>query len=255
MNSKYLTFRLIDGFSLAETRQELEKKGLKDIFIIEDDSTGETLIGGFSNKTIRTKKATLIEEKPASVNWEEQWSLFAENFTDGKAHIILGDKTLLLTPGAGFGDLSHPTTSLMIEMLKNYARNESIVDIGTGSGILALAALLLGAKKAIGIDIDIPSLKHAKINAKINHLKATFSKNLPKKIPRQNILLMNMIFPEQLELAPDRLNYLAKFWIVSGIMKSEKRKYLSQAKKWGWKPIAEHQKTDWLGWVFEIERG
>lgn len=248
----YYLFRLIDGESLEETQLELEKKGLKDTFLIEDDSIGEILIGGHSKKQIETTKAILVEQKKAQVDWEEQWSLFAENFNEGKAHIQLNDKTLLLTPGAGFGDLSHPTTYLMLEMMKGKVQGESIIDIGTGSGILALAALLLGAKSALGIDIDPAALKHARENAKLNHLKAQFSKTLPKNLPNGNILLMNMIFPEQQEFQPHRLNPKAKLWIVSGILESQKSDYLLRVAKWGWLLLSEHQQAEWLGFIFEI---
>lgn len=186
------------------------------------------------------------------VNWEEQWALFAQNFKDGKAHIDLGEKTLLLLPGEGFGDLSHPTTFLMLEMMKQYVVGESVIDIGTGSGILALASLMLGAKSSFGIDIDPGAVKHAKKNAKLNHLNAKFSKALPKKLPKKNIFLMNMILMEQLQVEPERLNERAKLWIVSGILNTQKKKYLKQAEAWGWELVSVHRKTEWLGFVFKL---
>ncbi len=250
----YYLFRILEGASVEEVQEELEKKGLKDFFVIEDDSVGETFVGGHAKKLIASKKIVLVEQKKATVNWEEQWSLFAENFSEGKAHIKLGDKTLLLTPGAGFGDLSHPTTYLMLEMMKSYAPNESIIDIGTGSGILALAALLLVAKSAIGIDIDPAALKHAKENAKLNGLKAQFSKALPKSLPSGNIILMNMIFPEQKEFQPERLNSFAKLWIISGILASQRDEYLHQSAKWGWELVEMHQRLDWCGFIFKPVR-
>lgn len=188
------------------------------------------------------------------VNWEEQWALFAENFRDGKAHINLGEQTLLLLPGEGFGDLSHPTTYLMLEMMKEYVEDESVIDIGTGSGILALAALLLGAKSAIGIDIDPGAVKHAKKNAKLNNLNAKFSKSLPKKLPKKNIFLMNMIWMEQLQVEPERLNERAHLWIVSGILNTQKKAYLKQAEQWGWELISVHRKSEWLGFVFSVAK-
>jgi len=190
-----------------------------------------------------------------SVDWNQQWELFAENFFNGKAHIDLSKfgvaKTLLLLPGPGFGDLSHPTTYLMLKMMKGRVRDESIVDIGSGSGILSLAALLLGANKAIGIDIDTSAIKHAKENAKINNLKAQFSKTLPKNLANEQIFLMNMIFPEQKSLNPKKLNDFAKLWIVSGILVEQKKEYLLQANKWGWTPLSEHRKGEWMGWIFD----
>jgi len=252
--SYYYLFRVIED--LEEVQHELEKKGLKDIYVIEDDAVGEVFIGGHSKKKIASKKAILVEEKTKSaVDWEEQWTLFAENFTEGKAHIHLTPtQTLLLTPGAGFGDLSHPTTYLMLEMMRERVAGHSVIDIGTGSGILALSALLLGAESARGIDIDLAALTHARQNANLNGLSATFSKTLPKNLPANNIFLMNMIFPEQCQFAPQRLNPLAKLWIVSGILEKQKEDYLAQTLKWGWKPVSEHHRSEWLGFIFSCPR-
>ncbi len=248
---KFFLYLLLEGASLEEVQQELERKGLQAPFVIEDDATGEIWIGGHGKKAISIPQALLVEEKEASIDWNEQWTLFAENFTEGKAHIRLGNQTLLLTPGPGFGDLSHPTTHLMIEMMKPLVAGESVIDIGTGSGILALSALLLGAHSALGIDIDPAALRHAKENATINSLKARFSKTLPQKLSEGNLFLMNMILPEQREFKPDRLNRFAKLWIVSGILKSQREVYLAQAKQWGWEEVSEHQRSEWIGWVFK----
>ncbi|MBX7066531.1 MAG: 50S ribosomal protein L11 methyltransferase [Parachlamydiales bacterium] len=184
-----------------------------------------------------------------SVDWHEQWALFAQNFYDGKAHIPVGEKTLLLTPGAGFGDLSHPTTQLMIEMMQAYTPGETVVDIGTGSGILALAALLMGAKSAIGIDIDPDAIKHARKNAKLNGLKARFGKTLPKNFNEDTIFLMNMILSEQRAVQPQR--YKGKLWIVSGILIDQKKLFLDQAQKWGWKMVSMSQKSEWCGFILQ----
>lgn len=248
-------FQLLDNSDPQEIVMELKKKGLLDIYTIEDTDTGKTLIGGRSRKKITSLKTLLIEEK-AEVNWENQWALFAQNFKDGKSHIDLSpfgvEKTLLLKPGPGFGDLSHPTTHLMLEMMQGLVANETVVDIGSGSGILTLAAILLGANKGIGIDIDQKAVSHAKENAKLNSLLSStkFSKTLPKSLPSNAIFLMNMILPEQREFNPSRINPYAKKWIVSGIPSSQKKEYLKQAKEWGWEATQEYTRLDWCGWIF-----
>jgi hypothetical protein len=80
-----------------------------------------------------------------------------------------------------------------------------------------------------------------------------FSKKLPKHLP-QSIFLMNMIFPEQKKIAPQKLNHFAKEWIISGILREEKREYLEQATIWGWKPILEKDRGDWLGFIFQVTK-
>ena len=191
------------------------------------------------------------------VDWEQQWALFAENFFEGKAHIDLTrfgkKKTLLLGPGPGFGDLSHPTTALMLKMMKGRVEKEAILDIGTGSGILALAALLLGAKSACGLDIDPEALKHARENAELNHLTVRFAKTLPKNLALSNICLLNMISSEQKVALRriDRYNPLAKLWITSGILSAEKKKYLEWTQSLGWQLKKIHRKGEWLGFIFK----
>lgn len=188
------------------------------------------------------------------IDWDKQWELFAENYYEGKAHINLSkfgaSKTLLLLPGPGFGDLSHPTTYLMLDLMHTHIYRQSIIDIGTGSGILALSSLLLGASSAIGIDIDPEALLHARKNNKLNHLKATFRRSLPKKLPSQNIFLMNMISSEQQSVHPSQYNRYAKIWIVSGVLKEQKNRYLQLTETWNWKPIKEKTRKGWMGWVF-----
>ncbi len=185
-----------------------------------------------------------------AVDWEEQWALFAENFYDGKAHVALKDKTLLLLPGPGFGDLSHPTTALVLEMLRAFVPGEDVLDIGSGSGILSLAALLLGARSALGIDIDPEAIEHAKKNNRLNGLNARFRLKLPRRIP-PSIALMNMIFSEQKAAFCNRANEAAKLWITSGILASQEKEYLEQTARWGWKIAEKRQKGEWLGFVFE----
>ena len=72
--------------------------------------------------------------------WDQQWELFAPQFKEGKAHIDLTDygvcKTLQLYPGPGFGDLSHPTTRLVLQLMKPHLQQRLAIDIGCGSGIL-----------------------------------------------------------------------------------------------------------------------
>jgi len=179
------------------------------------------------------------------INWDEQWAQFAENFYDGKAHISLGNATLLLLPGPGFGDLSHPTTRLMLQLMAGRVKNQTVLDIGCGSGILTLAALLLGAKSAIGIDIDPEALVHAKKNAKLNNLNATFTDKIPSK--HYSIALMNMILPEQKAVTKPQ----ADLWITSGILVQQRKEYHALTETCDWKLLEEKRCGEWLGFVFK----
>ena len=80
-----------------------------------------------------------------------------------------GRVVLNLDPGIAFGTGTHETTRLCLEALEKYVTADTqILDVGCGSGILAVAALLLGAKRAVGVDIDEMAVKTAKENATLN---------------------------------------------------------------------------------------
>lgn len=80
---------------------------------------------------------------------------------------------LLLDPGLAFGTGTHPTTALCLKQLDGMdLRGKTVIDFGCGSGILAIAALLLGAETAVGIDIDPQALDASRANAETNHIPA-----------------------------------------------------------------------------------
>jgi ribosomal protein L11 methyltransferase len=83
-----------------------------------------------------------------------------------------------LDPGAAFGTGSHPTTRLCLQWLEETLHNvhaPSVLDYGCGSGILAIAAMKLGASSAIGVDIDAQAVEAARFNAGQNNVAISFS--------------------------------------------------------------------------------
>lgn len=101
---------------------------------------------------------------------------------------------LQLDPGLAFGTGSHPTTRLCLQWLdKNIKGGESILDYGCGSGILAIAALKLGAGQATGVDIDQQAIRSSNDNAQQNNVVASFF--LPNESPtaQYDIVLANIL--------------------------------------------------------------
>jgi ribosomal protein L11 methyltransferase len=79
---------------------------------------------------------------------------------------------ITLDPGAAFGTGSHPTTRLVLGWLERHVRpGDAILDYGCGSGILGIAALMLGAGRAIGVDVDPLALEAARYNSGRNHVQ------------------------------------------------------------------------------------
>lgn len=188
--------------------------------------------------------------------WEQQWELFAPNFKNGRAHLeIAPDLTLQLLPGGGFGDLSHPTTRLMLKYLKPLVPGATVIDIGCGSGILSLAASLLGAKAVYGVDIEPVAVAHSLKNLSINPLckNVHFAEALSAiSFVEPLVILMNMIPAEQEQAWKSQafLHPRPKRLLTSGILKEFKASYLEWASRQGLTPLACHEEEGWLCFEF-----
>lgn len=119
-----------------------------------------------------TPQYTLLQE----VNWLEAWKQYYRPLNIGRKLIVAPawlemdalDRVLIrIDPGMAFGTGSHPTTQLCLELLEMYLAEE-VIDLGCGSGILSIAALKLGARRALGVDIDPQAIPIARENAAAN---------------------------------------------------------------------------------------
>jgi ribosomal protein L11 methyltransferase len=109
-----------------------------------------------------------------------------------------------LDPGLAFGTGTHPTTALCMQWLDGVdVKGKSVVDFGCGSGILAIAALLLGAESAVATDIDPQALTATADNALKNGVEAKVFCCLPEKMPKikADILLANILSNPLIELS------------------------------------------------------
>jgi ribosomal protein L11 methyltransferase len=112
---------------------------------------------------------------------------------------------ILLDPGLAFGTGTHPTTALCLEWLANTNLNQAqIIDYGCGSGILAIAALKLGAAGAIAVDHDPQALLAARENATRNAVAPYLQTLSPSELTetRADFLIANILADPLLELAP-----------------------------------------------------
>lgn len=194
------------------------------------------------------------------VDWGVQWSDHSPDFKDYTLQVDLSKYTSLakkfpilkLDAGPGFGDLSHPTTRLTLAMMAQHVQNKNVIDIGCGSGILTLASILLGAKWAYGIDIDKDALLHAQKNATLNGLEGSVEFGTPDKnmvFPSEDlVLVMNMIRSQQQEAwaSLPQLHSVKAICFTSGILVTERKQYLEECIKRGWKLIEESQQGDWM---------
>lgn len=114
-------------------------------------------------------------------DWSEVWKKFYKPFRAGQ-HLVVkptwelydakeGDKVIEIDPGMAFGSGTHETTGMCMELLEEVLKGgEKVIDVGTGSGILAIGAALLGAEDVVAIDVDPMAVKVAQENIEHNGL-------------------------------------------------------------------------------------
>ncbi|MCX8657027.1 50S ribosomal protein L11 methyltransferase [Gilliamella sp. B2840] len=120
---------------------------------------------------------------------------------------------VMLDPGLAFGTGTHPTTALCLTWLESLdLKNKLVIDYGCGSGILAIAALKLGAKRVIGIDIDPQAIQASHDNAQRNRVDDKLELYLAKDIPdnlQADVIVANILAGPLKELEP-QINKLVK---------------------------------------------
>ncbi|WP_407276746.1 50S ribosomal protein L11 methyltransferase [Halothiobacillus sp. DCM-1] len=135
---------------------------------------------------------------------------------------------LMLDPGLAFGTGQHDTTALCLEWLDSLdLQGKTVLDVGCGSGILAIAALKLGAAMASGTDIDPQALKASRDNAALNAIPVEqFWLGLPEDLPsaqRFDVLIANILAQPLITLAPALAPHLAPGgqFALSGILRDQ----------------------------------
>ncbi len=230
-------------------------------------------IASLKQKDLKIDLGTLLIQTKENLNdesWLNEWKKHYKPFNIGKNIIIkpiwedvLNKENKIIfniNPGHIFGTGLHQTTRLCIENLEKYVNQNSVVlDIGCGTGILSIISILLGAKKAIAIDIDQNAVKVAYENAKLNNiskekylaLKGDImqDENIKNKINQNkyNIVLANIIAPVICDICSDVYTLLDKegIFISSGIIKDKLEDVYIALKKANFKIEQTFFKDDW----------
>lgn len=245
MKRKIFKLILKKGISL-ESAEKLVPGTL--LFTTTSKKTKELVVEGERETFEHLPFIESIEPYSLDIDWQEQWRLHARGFQDGLLH--LDNPHLKLLPGPGFGDLSHPTTNLMLEMMPSYMAGKRVLDVGSGSGILTLAAAQLGAKEVIGIDIDPLAIEHGVNNLKLNGLQSVCRFSLEAPEGSFDVVLMNMISSEQ--KVAYKATYLSKVLITSGVRIEEHDAYLAWMRTFGYREKKSQEMFGWLGFILEL---
>ena len=202
-------------------------------------------------------------------NWEESWK---DNYPPqpiGESLIVLpywmaeetdGRKPIILDPGLTFGTGAHPSTQMVMEAMEQLVKpGMSCLDLGSGSGILSIAALRLGAKSAIGVDIDPKAEDIARENAQYNGFAApeftaltgnvTEDKELMDRLAAgtYDLVLVNIVADVIIGLSPVLPHFLSEnsTVICSGILDTRLSDVTAALENAGLTVTSQRSREDW----------
>lgn len=260
----------------TELISHLESKNLPVFAVVETGDTVEIFTAFERNEEVELNE---LKEKFSPfkaealgngvVDWELEWQTHSKYYENGFLKIQPIDfgksgPEIIMLPGPGFGDLSHRTTELTLKLMSKLPLQGAFcIDIGSGSGILSLAAACWGAKKVIALDIDPEAVSHTKENVKLNHFDSIIEAHLTPFeglldcLQNEKILFvfMNMIESEQKtafrQAQIEKLKGLEIILVTSGILLKDKTKYIQSQMKAGFKLQESLDNEGWLAGVFK----
>ncbi len=171
--------------------------------------------------------------------------------------IHVGRHTLRLIDASAFGTGLHPTTALCLEAIEEAAeidRPDVLLDVGTGSGVLALGALRLGMPRALGIDVDEDALRVAAENARLNELgdRLWLARGGPEAVAGTwPLVVANILAAPLVEMAPDlvrRVGHHGRL-LLSGIPSSAERDVDQAYRRLGMRRVSVKSRAGWIALV------
>ena len=196
-------------------------------------------------------------------DWSNAWKKYYHPVQVGE-HLVVcpsweaydrkpDEVVLTLNPGMAFGTGTHETTRLCLELLEKYITpQDTVLDVGCGSGILAITAALLGANRIIGCDIDEVAVKVAGENAALNGVQdriAFHQGDLTSQVEGSfQIICANIVADVIIRLSEDAGRYLAKngIFITSGIIDTREQDVLNALEQNGFQVIERRTSGGWV---------
>jgi len=203
-----------------------------------------------------------VDVTPVPTDWTERWKEFHQPVTIGGLWIgppwqvdqaPAGTKLVVIEPAQGFGTGAHPTTRLVLDLLQSQPR-ASVLDIGCGSGVLSVAAALLGFGPIIAIDNDPVAVESTLENLERNGVHGVttrVSDALQGELPRADIVLANVIFEPLMRLAP---KMTAPRVILSGLLRSQADTIVAAYEQVGYVLRERRDRDGWVALVLEHAR-
>ncbi|SDQ48633.1 [LSU ribosomal protein L11P]-lysine N-methyltransferase [Virgibacillus subterraneus] len=167
---------------------------------------------------------------------------------------VSSDEVIIeLDPGMAFGTGTHPTTVLSIQGIERYIEeNDNVIDVGCGSGVLSIAAGLLGAKEVYAFDLDEIAVKSTKLNAKLNKVDkkiVTKQNNLLDRVSMKADMIVSNILAEIIvRFVEDAWHNLKTngIFITSGIIQAKKQMVVDKLNQQGFRILEINEMEDWV---------
>lgn len=213
---------------------------------------------------------TLLEvnfSKVKEEDWANSWKAYYKPHRVGNLVVkptwenydAKGDEIIIeLDPGMAFGTGTHPTTTMVLELLQQFLLPDSIVvDVGTGSGVLAVAAAKLGAQKVYAYDVDPVAVAAAQDNVILNEVKGVVEVSRGDLLKdfhgKANLISANIIADVIIRLMTELRDCLLPggYLIASGIIKDRLQEVLNSAEEYHLEPIAQKITGEWVAVCFK----
>ncbi|MDP4118181.1 MAG: 50S ribosomal protein L11 methyltransferase [Bacillota bacterium] len=195
-------------------------------------------------------------------DWENSWKQYYKPLYIGENIVIKpvweeidkkdGQVVIELDPGMAFGTGTHETTRMCLEILeKKIKTGNSVLDVGTGSGILSIGAIKMGAESCFAVDIDPMAVKIVKENAKLNCVEdkiTVVAGNLTEKVSgKYDVVVANIIADAIISLTPNIRQFMKEdaLYITSGIIVFRLDDVKEKLEECGFKIIDIEIQGDW----------
>lgn len=269
------TFKEDDGVAYLSFFVEMDENGT---LLLQDEETDAESILSMVKEELEYLKSfmdigegTVTVDETEDIDWINNWKQYFHQFYIDDLLVIPSweevkeedkDKMILhIDPGTAFGTGMHETTQLCIRQLKKYITEDTVLlDVGTGSGILAILSLMYGAKKAVGTDLDICAIEATKENIMANGIdpdkfevmigNIISEKEVQDKVGYEcyDIVVANILADVLVPLTPVIVNQLKPggVYITSGIIDDKETTVVEAVKAAGLEVVEVTYQGEWV---------